>query len=116
MPHNEQLSMLGVGAGFLVAAALFRKRRSQSTAGSKQEQWHGQPENVCNPHLQGLSKDVLYHLGLTTGDDLKSMLGGVRYFLMGGTKCMLMESSSSASDYACKTMLVCIFFQAPQVV
>lgn len=38
-----------------------------------------------NPHLEQLDTDFLYHLGLDTSMDLKSMFGDVKYVCMGGS-------------------------------
>ena len=41
--------------------------------------------NVSNPHLVDLESDFLYHLGLSSSDDLKAMFGDVRFLCVGGS-------------------------------
>ena len=38
-----------------------------------------------NPHIGELEEDKLYHIGLSTKDDLKAMFGDVKFVCMGGT-------------------------------
>eukprot|EP00118_Oscarella_pearsei_P001859 m.8726 g.8726 ORF g.8726 m.8726 type:complete len:241 (+) comp20799_c0_seq1:70-792(+) len=38
-----------------------------------------------NPHLESLPKDHLYHLGLSTDDDLEGLFGDVKFVCLGGS-------------------------------
>ena len=40
---------------------------------------------VANPHLKELSTDFLYHLGLSTDDDLKGLFNDVKFLCIGGS-------------------------------
>ncbi len=42
-------------------------------------------DDVRNHHLDDLDKDVLYHFGITTLDELQEMFGDVKYVCMGGS-------------------------------
>jgi hypothetical protein len=70
-----------------VAAWLYRARRQQSNAKvAAQSTTLKRPRaSIKNNQLDTLSTDFLYHLGLSTSDDLVQLLGGTRYFLCGGT-------------------------------
>ncbi|MBI3336722.1 uridine phosphorylase [Candidatus Peregrinibacteria bacterium] len=52
--------------------------------------------SVLNPHLQDLPVDYLYHLGLDSTMDLKSIFGDTKFVCMGG-------SNERAKDFAEKT-------------
>ena len=49
--------------------------------------------SVLNPHLKDISIDYLYHLGLDSSMDIKSMFGDTKFVCMGG-------SSERAKDFA----------------
>lgn len=43
------------------------------------------PLKEINPHLAELSEDFLYHLGLTSADDLAGLFGDTKFVCMGGS-------------------------------
>ena len=43
------------------------------------------PPSNFNPHLQSMDSDFLYHLGLSTHDDLKALFHDVKFLCMGGS-------------------------------
>lgn len=43
------------------------------------------PLKEVNPHLAELSEDFLYHLGLTSADDLQGLFGDTKFVCMGGS-------------------------------
>jgi len=53
------------------------------------------PAKLANPHLALMPSDHLYHIGLSTADDLKGSFGDVRVVCFGGSK-LRMESFAAA--------------------
>ena len=44
---------------------------------------------VKNSHLAGMTNDYLYHLGLSTHDNLKALFSDVKFLVVGGSAIRL---------------------------
>ncbi|XP_028390899.1 uridine phosphorylase 1-like [Dendronephthya gigantea] len=45
----------------------------------------GDKSYIQNPHLSGMTVDELYHIGLNTNDDLKTIFSDVKFVCLGGS-------------------------------
>ena len=52
-----------------------------------------------NPHLKTLDPDYLYHLGLDSSMDLKSLFGDVKFVCMGGSRHRAKNFAKKAADF-----------------
>ena len=61
---------------------------------------------VKNPNLSGMLVDELFHLGLSTRDDLKATFGDVKFVCLGGSSTRMKKFADFVQDELSKEGLI----------